>query len=112
MISCMFLGALPEVETQHGCQRRCRKVLTENVRVYEESRIEMNFRDAYNPTRGVKEDFSKLLETFSTRKTVRYEDFAELWRSMKFSYLYAGRKNDRECREVCTKHFMKSSFTC
>ncbi|XP_046350070.2 snRNA-activating protein complex subunit 1-like isoform X1 [Haliotis rufescens] len=59
----------------------------------------MNFRDAYNPTRGVKEDFSKLLETFSTRKTVRYEDFAELWRSMKFSYLYAGRKNDRECRE-------------
>ncbi|XP_046573654.1 snRNA-activating protein complex subunit 1-like [Haliotis rubra] len=59
----------------------------------------MNFRDAYNPTRGVKADFNKLLETFSTRKTVRYEHFADLWRSMKFSYLYAGRKNDRECRE-------------
>ena len=53
-----------------------------------------------HPNSGVRLDFENLLKTFTETETVRYENFAEIWRKMQFSMLCAGRQSDREVREV------------
>ncbi|KAK3108890.1 hypothetical protein FSP39_018062 [Pinctada imbricata] len=52
-----------------------------------------------NVTAGVRSDFEQLLQRFTDTETVRYENFAAIWRDMKMTFLFAGRLNDRETRE-------------
>ncbi|KAK3588461.1 hypothetical protein CHS0354_004675 [Potamilus streckersoni] len=59
----------------------------------------------YQPAAGVKGDFETLLERFTETGTVRYEKFAEIWRSMKINQYCAGRQNDREVREFIEECF-------
>ncbi|KAL3831659.1 hypothetical protein ACJMK2_023385 [Sinanodonta woodiana] len=59
----------------------------------------------YQPSAGVKKDFETLLERFTETGTVRYEKFAEIWRSMKMNLYCAGRQNDREVREFIEECF-------
>ncbi|XP_041365124.1 eukaryotic translation initiation factor 5B-like [Gigantopelta aegis] len=58
-----------------------------------------------HPNSGVRLDFENLLKSFTETETVRYEQFAEVWRKMKFSMLCAGRQNDREVREFMDECF-------
>ncbi|XP_067932469.1 snRNA-activating protein complex subunit 1-like [Watersipora subatra] len=51
------------------------------------------------PGQGIKEDFSSFIHHFTERNTLRYEDFAELWKELGMPYLFAGRK-DYELRET------------
>ena len=54
----------------------------------------------YTPTQGVKSDFENLLQKFTETGTVRFANFAEIWRDMNFSAYCAGRQTLREAREV------------
>lgn len=54
----------------------------------------------YAPTEAITTDFEKLLTKFTNTKSVRYEWFLQIWKEMSMSLFYAGRQNDRECREV------------
>ena len=54
----------------------------------------------YAPTLGVKSDFEALLQKFTETGTVRFQNFAEIWKEMKFSMYCAGRQTQREVREV------------
>ena len=62
----------------------------------------------YQPALGVKTDFQRLLQNFSSAGTVRYEKFAECWREFNMSCYCAGRQNDREAREV--RYILTISF--
>jgi snRNA-activating protein complex subunit 1 len=48
---------------------------------------------------GVVTDFEALFAKFTATKSVRYEHFLEVWKEMCMSMIFAGRQNDRECRE-------------
>jgi hypothetical protein len=54
----------------------------------------------YQPTAGVNSDFEQILQRFTATETVRFEAFAEIWREMKMSFIFAGRDSEKECREV------------
>ncbi|CAN8021613.1 hypothetical protein HPB47_008557 [Ixodes persulcatus] len=47
---------------------------------------------------GFYTDMNMLLGKFMAKNTVRYVDFAELWREHKFSLIFSGRKDQRELR--------------
>ena len=49
---------------------------------------------------GVRTDFEKLLKEFSETDSVRFEDFASLWRQKKMTFIFCGRENEMEVREV------------
>ena len=51
---------------------------------------------------GVETDFSVLIQRFVATQSVRYEHFAEIWREMNFSLIFAGRVRDQEVRQVGT----------
>ncbi|ESO97073.1 hypothetical protein LOTGIDRAFT_174642 [Lottia gigantea] len=57
------------------------------------------------PTLGIKQDFETLIERFVAMETVRYENFAEIWREMKLSLLQSGRQNQQEAREFLEEVF-------
>lgn len=59
----------------------------------------------YNPTNGVRTDFEALLQKFTETESVRYEEFAAIWRDMKFSLLFAGRQDDREVQDFVDECF-------
>lgn len=59
----------------------------------------------YNPTNGVRTDFETLLQKFTETESVRYEEFAAIWRDMKFSLLCAGRQDDREVQDFVDECF-------
>lgn len=64
----------------------------------------------YNPANGVRTDFEALLQRFTETDSVRYEEFAEIWKDMKFSQIYAGRQDDREAQDFvdeCLKIALK-----
>ena len=63
----------------------------------------------YSPAAGVKTDFVTLLSKFAETNSVRYTEFATLWCGMKMSLIFAGRQEDRECREVCCSTSLFSS---
>lgn len=48
----------------------------------------------------IKLDIETLLNKFTKLESVRYDQFAPIWREMKMSMIFAGRQNDIECREV------------
>ena len=49
---------------------------------------------------GVLEDFESFIEKFTSTQSVRYEQFAEIWKELQMSLIFAGRQSDQECREV------------
>ena len=49
---------------------------------------------------GVLEDFEAFIEKFTATQSVRYEQFAEVWKELQMSLMFAGRQSDQECREV------------
>lgn len=51
-------------------------------------------------TSGVISDIETFLNRFAQSGSLRYTEFSRIWRDMKFSMIFAGRQNDRECREV------------
>ncbi|BFY96972.1 hypothetical protein BsWGS_00012 [Bradybaena similaris] len=53
----------------------------------------------YLPTTGVRADLKRFMNKFLEYNTVRFEQFAEVWRDKKLGYLCAGRATDREARE-------------
>ena len=53
----------------------------------------------YNPMTGVKTDFAIIQKRFVETGSVRYENFAEIWRDMKMSLIFSGRQSDGEVRE-------------
>ncbi|XP_053373952.1 snRNA-activating protein complex subunit 1-like [Mercenaria mercenaria] len=59
----------------------------------------------YQPTLGVKTDFEKLLQNFTSAGTVRYEKFAECWRELNMGCFCAGRQSKRETREFVEQCF-------
>ena len=59
----------------------------------------------YVPTTGVRADIKKLMNTFLSHNTVRYEKFSEIWREMNMSFFLACRSTDREAREVSINCF-------
>ncbi|KAL8615805.1 hypothetical protein ACOMHN_048513 [Nucella lapillus] len=64
----------------------------------------------YAPATGIQSDFEKILTTFVETKSVRYEDFAKIWREKKLSLICAGRSSDRETvefMEECMKVAVK-----
>jgi snRNA-activating protein complex subunit 1 len=63
---------------------------------------------AYKPMTGVKTDFSTLLKRFVETGSVRYEQFAEVWRDMKMPLMFSGRQSDGEVREVMQLYFFFS----
>ena len=64
----------------------------------------------YAPALGVKTDFETLLQKFTETGTVRFQDFSEIWRDMKFSKYCAGRQTQREVREV-SQYFQDCQYT-
>ena len=54
----------------------------------------------FAPATGIQADFDKILTTFVKTKSVRYEEFAKIWREKKLSLICAGRQTDRESMEV------------
>jgi hypothetical protein len=54
----------------------------------------------YAPATGIQSDFEKTLTAFVKTKSVRYEEFAKIWREKKLSLIWAGRWSDREAIEV------------
>ena len=54
----------------------------------------------WTPWAGVRSDFGKLLKLFSDSNSVRYEQFAEIWRELKMSFIFTGRDSEKELREV------------
>lgn len=63
----------------------------------------------YQPTAGVNSDFEQILQRFTATETVRFEAFAEIWREMKMSFIFAGRDSEKECREY-TEEIMKMAL--
>lgn len=59
----------------------------------------------YNPANGVRTDYETLLQKFTETESVRYEEFAAIWRDMKFSLLFAGRQDDREVQDFVDECF-------
>ena len=57
-------------------------------------------RTDYQPFTHVQSDFSSILKAFENAGSIRYETFNKLWMDMQFHKFYAGRVNERECREV------------
>ena len=45
---------------------------------------------------GLKDDFKALLSCFQEMDSVRFEDFFELWRSLKFGTIFRGRMRNLE----------------
>ncbi|XP_076439443.1 uncharacterized protein LOC143279135 isoform X2 [Babylonia areolata] len=67
----------------------------------------------YAPATGIQSDFEKVLTSFVETKSVRYEDFAKIWREKKLSMICAGRQTDREavefmeeCLKVAVRMFL------
>lgn len=68
---------------------------------------------SFNPTNGVRTDFESLLQRFTETDSVRYDDFAAIWREMKFPMMYAGRhvhvptkgQDDREVQDFVDECF-------
>ena len=58
------------------------------------------YASTYKPAAGTKSDFEKLLAKFAEKGNVRFEEFSAIWREMKMPLIFAGRKDDQECREV------------
>ena len=54
----------------------------------------------YNPISGLRTDIDNLMDRFSKTESVRFDEFSKVWKGMKFSLIFAGRQDDRECREV------------
>ncbi|ELU16101.1 hypothetical protein CAPTEDRAFT_203916 [Capitella teleta] len=51
----------------------------------------------------IRNDVHQLLKSFSSLESVRYKDFAMIWREKHMSLLFSGRQNDVECREFTEK---------
>lgn len=47
----------------------------------------------------IKSDIETFIKLFSESNTLRFETFAEIWKSKKFCFIYAGRQNAHECLE-------------
>ena len=45
---------------------------------------------------GLKDDFEPLLSYFQEMDSVHFEDFSELWRSVKFGTIFCGRMRNLE----------------
>ncbi|XP_005089867.1 uncharacterized protein LOC101853596 isoform X2 [Aplysia californica] len=60
----------------------------------------------YTPTAGVRADFKRLMNSFLSQNTVRYEVFSEIWREKNMSYICACRSSDREAREFMERIFV------
>ena len=58
------------------------------------------YASTFNPAAGAKSDFEKLLGRFTETGSVRFEEFSAIWVQMKMPLIFAGRQDDRECREV------------
>ena len=56
--------------------------------------------EAFNPLVGVRSDFSKVLKLFADSDSVRYEQFSQIWRECKMSFIFVGRDTERELRMV------------
>jgi snRNA-activating protein complex subunit 1 len=48
---------------------------------------------------GVKTDCQKLLEKFTATGSVRFKEFVQIWKDMKFSCIYCGRESFAELYE-------------
>ena len=59
----------------------------------------------FNPAKEIGADFDALLHRFMAENTVRYEDFAKIWREMNFTCSMCGRIADHELRLV--SNYMK-----
>ena len=64
----------------------------------------------WTPCAGVRSDFCKVLKLFSDSNSVRYEQFAEIWRELKMSFIFTGRDSEKELREV--KRLMEFTLNC
>lgn len=60
----------------------------------------MPTKSKYFLATGVKADVEHFLTTFSESDTVRYEEFSKLWREKNMSFIFCGRVNEMELREV------------
>ena len=49
---------------------------------------------------GFRSDVEKLLRKFSDTDSLRYQSFCEVWKEMKMSFVFAGREDRWELREV------------
>ena len=66
----------------------------------EESKHDELSATDYQPFKGVSADLDSILKAFEKTGNVRYETFNKIWLEMEFDRFYAGRQNERECREV------------
>ena len=66
----------------------------------------------WTPWAGVRSDFGKLLNLFSDSNSVRYEQFAEIWRDLKMSFIFTGRDSEKELREVLPQSVFSISPRC
>ncbi|XP_018902792.2 snRNA-activating protein complex subunit 1 [Bemisia tabaci] len=54
---------------------------------------------------GVREDCEELLRRFSSKPTVRFQDFIQVWHEMGFNHIFSGRPNFRELLEFVEELF-------
>ena len=65
----------------------------------------------WTPLQDVQADFDAILKAFENTNSVRYETFLKIWLDMHFDQLYAGRQNERECREVSKNTYIVALST-
>ncbi|XP_013378808.1 snRNA-activating protein complex subunit 1 isoform X2 [Lingula anatina] len=59
----------------------------------------------YTPLAGVLVDMQSFVEEFTATESVRYEQFAEIWREKKMSLIFCGRQTERELKEFTEDMF-------
>ena len=52
----------------------------------------------------MKDDFEPLLSCFQEMDSVHFEDFSELWRSVKFGTIFCGRMRNLEKSKIGRAH--------